>query len=753
TLDELALGERVFFLSVPLRPRGRGQLARESMQAAWTDLADRLAMPRRAPSAGMRQEAGKRARAIEQAIPAAFRPRPVTPAQMAWLHGHAQQRGLYIDAHPDPAGAAALGEQLLVRSAASLPSAILDEGGQSDVVDRSVRGWSPLARRFVKVTGQDAPERPSYQVLLALADVPADGMVFPGSEFLGNVDDAGVDADFAMRLNVRSSEEVAAKNRRAVAGLNDQFAQREGELSTGPHMLDQAAADLTEYQAQLERDKDEVEVETTVVFAVADTSAEAAQERAALLAGYYAGAGYKLVQPLGGQEALWWAMVPGTPVSRVVREFAQITTSNALSVAVPVVSTALGDESGPVLALNISTGQTGVVHHDPAGAATKLDVSGSLAIAGELGAGKSVALKKIASDAADRGGRFIAVDRTESGEWVTMARAIADATVVDVVDPRLSLDPLRVFGAQAGGRIAQSFLTPLLNVSPTSDRGVLLSDVLDPAYLAAQEIRGLGDLVRHLMDGCQLAGAVDLGRLMNVFARKDFGRVIFDGALPPLPLAARAIVFWTRTLELPDRDELQHAHLFEQMKLEKVFGRAVYALMAAVSRQICFSDRTELAVFVVDEAHHMTSSPEGERELTAFVRDGRKHQAAVALGSHDPEADFGDATLRGLIPTRILMRHRDHTLARRGLAWLDLDPADETLVELITQHTSPVDAALNAVPAERRGEALMRDPLGRVGRIKVLLPARPERRQAIGTTPPAAVAGGSRGSSTQAGGA
>ena len=48
--------------------------------------------------------------------------------------------------------------------------------------------------------------------------------------------------------------------------------------------------------------------------------------------------------------------------------------------------------------------------------------------------------------------------------------------------------------------------------------------------------------------------------------------------------------------------------------------------------------------------------------------------SAVALGSHDPEADFGDATLRGLIPTRILMRHRDKTLAKRGLKWLDLDP-------------------------------------------------------------------------------
>ncbi|HLT10736.1 MAG TPA: ATP-binding protein, partial [Micromonosporaceae bacterium] len=552
TLDELALGERVFYLSVPLRPRNRLRLAEESLRAAWADLGDRLALPRRAASDAEVREALDRADAVERAIPAAFRPRRVTPAQMVWLHGHAQQRGLYLDAHPDPPDADS--GEMPHRNAAVLPAAILDEGGRSDLERRGLAGWNPMQRRFLKVTSHDQPEMPSYQALLALADVPADGMVFPGSEFLGQVDDAGVNPDFAVRMTVRSSEEVATRNRRAVAGLNDQYRQREGELSTGPHMLDRATEDLAELQAELDKDKDEVEVEATVIFAVASAHPEETQERADQLRTYFAGAGYKVVQPLGGQEALWWAMIPGTPVTRVVREFAQITTSAALSAAVPVVSTKLGDDTGPLLALNVSTGQTGVVHHDPAGAATKLDVSGSLAIAGELGAGKSVALKKIASDAVDRGGRFIAVDRTESGEWATMATSIVNATVVDVLTPRYSLDPLRVFGLSTGGRIAQSFLTPLLNIAPTSHRGVLLADVLDPTYLQRHQIHGLGELVAHLHDGCELPDAHDLGRLMNVFARKDFGQVIFDATLPALSLDARAIVFWTRTLELPDRD-------------------------------------------------------------------------------------------------------------------------------------------------------------------------------------------------------
>ncbi|MDO5501468.1 MAG: ATP-binding protein, partial [Propionibacteriaceae bacterium] len=196
------------------------------------------------------------------------------------------------------------------------------------------------------------------------------------------------------------------------------------------------------------------------------------------------------------------------------------------------------------------------------------------------------------------------------------------------------------------------------------------------------------------------------------------------------------IVIRTHTLQLPSREELEHEHLFEQLGLEKIYGRALNALIAAIARHVCFRDTSVLAGFVVSEAHSMTISFEGERELVDFVRDGRKHRAVVLLDSHDPEADFGSPTLRGLIPTRILMRHRDKTLAKRGLAWLDLDPEDESLVEMVRHDTSPLAPGGKKVPAHRRGEATMRDMSGNVGRVKILLPARAERAAAI-------VAGGS----------
>ena len=348
-------------------------------------------------------------------------------------------------------------------------------------------------------------------------------------------------------------------------------------------------------------------------------------------------------------------------------------------------------------------------------------------------------LMSLAGDVIDRGGRLIIADRTAKGEWATWAESVTSSVVVDACDPVISLDPIRVFGPQAGSRILQTFLTPLLNVAPTSDRGVLLSDVLDPAYLGTHGLDSCGGVLTHLHQGCALPGAHELARLINVFAKRDLGRVIFDGSIRPLNLAdVRAVVIRTHTLALPSREELENAHLFAQLGLEKLFGRALNALIAALARHVCFADTSMLAGFVVSEAHSMTISFEGERELVEFVRDGRKHRAVVLLDSHDPQADFGSPTLRGLIPTRILMRHRDKTLATRGLAWLDLDENDQDLVELVRTGLSPVVDG-QAVPEHRRGECLIRDMSGNIGRGKILLPSAPARNAAIRTAGAAAV--------------
>lgn len=740
TLDAIGIGQRVYWLAKPLNENNSKAALLDSGGAAFADFKDFLGLPRGGVSPKEVTRRLEQAQRVIASIPAVFRPEPATPAQMMWLHLHAQQRGLFADMGlPEVRGDVA--EQLLTpRSGASLSEPLLDEGGQSDLDRKQLSSWNPLERRYLKVTQPHIPGESvsSYQALTVLADVPPDGMLFPGSEFLGRLDESGLEVDWAMRLAVRSSDQVAKQNRKALINLNEQFSQRDGELSSsGMNALERAAVDLAEYSKILDSDKLEVEAQATIVFATGAPDPKGAMEQARALTDYFSVAGYKLAQPLGYQEDLWWAMVPGAPANRAVREFAQITTSRALSATVPFASTDLGDVSGSLLGINISTGRHGAVLHDIAGASFR-DVSGSMGIAGALGSGKSVLMKKLCGDVVDRGGQIVVPDRTVVGEWAHWAESVTEAVIVDIAAPQVSLDPLRMYGLEVGGRITKSFLTTLLNVAPTKRLGVALSEVLDPAYLAEHQLTGLGDVLAYLRSGSasleDADAARELSRMMNVFARTDLGRVVFDNSLRPLKPTAPAIIIRTHTLELPNTEELLTPQLFEQMSVEKIFGRATYALIAGLAKQICFADRSRLGVFPIDECHHVTNNSEGERFIKDFVRDGRKHQAAVILGSHDPEADFGSETLRGLIPTRIQMRQTDKNLARKGLKWLDMDPGDEDLLDMLVNNTSP--SGPSGVPETRRGEAFMRDSSGNVGRIKVLAPSLPARNEAVRTSPP-----------------
>jgi hypothetical protein len=79
----------------------------------------------------------------------------------------------------------------------------------------------------------------------------------------------------------------------------------------------------------------EVEVEATVIFAVGGETADIAQARARYVAADYKASDFLLEAPLGGQEELWWAMQPGTPTSRIVRDLAQITTGREFASGLP----------------------------------------------------------------------------------------------------------------------------------------------------------------------------------------------------------------------------------------------------------------------------------------------------------------------------------------------------------------------------------------------------------------------------------
>lgn len=733
SLEEISLGERVYWLSIPLAAGNWRTRSRAAWRAGFDQFREQLALPRSVPTKAEVTAAMAAATQLEHRIPAGFHARPATVAEQVWIALRSQHRGLVADgAAPDEA--AGIDEVPATQLPTAMPRPWLDEGGQSDLSPSELKRFLPFNRRYLKVQSPYS-EEPSYQVMQAVVAGPKGGWLMPGVEWISRVEQYEVDVDWAIRLTVTPAEAVKRRNKRAEEQLIDQVQQQSGTnaITGSGSDLVEIGETLAAYHASLNASDKEVEVEATVIFAVGGETADIAQARARYVAADYKASDFLLEAPLGGQEELWWAMQPGTPTSRIVRDLAQITTGREFASGLPLVSCFLGDDRGIRLGDNITTGRHTPILIDLHGN-IRADSSGSFGVVSELGGGKSVLLKTIAGDVLDRGGRIVAIDRTNAREYATFAQSLtgAQARVVDILEPEWSLDPIRVLGPDKGARMVQSLFALMLNVDPVEPRGVELSRLLEAEYMAKNGITSLGSLMTHLAELTDNTIATELLHLIRVVATKDFGKVLFDETIPALDLSADAIVFTTRGLPLPDRAEVEKEHLFKQLPLEKKFGRAMYAVLTQLTREACFMDIYRLALAVFDEAHHITASRDGEAELQTFFRDGRKHGAAAAVGSHDP-ADFGDEVTRGLIKIRFVMRQTDEKLARRALEWLGLPVTVDTVRE-VTQNLSPMGADRQVAP-ERRGEGIMRDIRGRYGKFRKTLPARPERRQAVMSTP------------------
>ncbi|MBB5918779.1 energy-coupling factor transporter ATP-binding protein EcfA2 [Nocardia transvalensis] len=671
----------------------------------------------------------KKAKEILSRIGGDFEPAPVPASLFQWLWEHYLSRGAGGDpVTPTQAGV------LDDATAAVFRSAALDEGAQSDSNRRVRPSFVPV----IKVVQPEYDYWPSYQAMMTPHSFPYSGMTFPGgSEFLTVLD--GFDdvvVDWGIRVSTRPAEQVLKSNEQNLRRLGEQMDQRDQEVSFAQNTLMSKAQALGEYNHHFEVNGGESEVSFTTVIAVGGPSQELTMDAVNKIKRRYKRFQVEMTAPLGAQVDLWSMMIPGSPARRAYDDFAHIIPSDMWAGFVPFTTNQIGDDSGPVIGVNLLSGNFEPIHFGIMEAALH-DLSASFAVTGELGSGKSYFLKLMAVLVNDMGGQFLAIDRSQVGEWEHFARSIDDAVVIDLSNPTVSLDPLRLFPPRVAGERALDSILPLLDLSPTSGAGAVMGSLLSQKGIAEHGIRSMLDLfntVRRLRDeGRHGEEYADLAaRLSTIVDRMP---VLFDPKLRTLRLDAAATVVRSHNLALPSAEELTTPHLYNRLPLTKRLGTALYELVGVAARDAFLTDNGRFGLLVGDEAHHFTQTQVGGAVTSDFSRDGRKHLAAIGLASHDPATDFQGAA-HNLIPNRFVFRQRDETLARNSLEWLGVDLQEAPfLLQILREETSPPVGTGRQVPEERRGEMFMRDALNRIGRGKILGPARPDRAEAISSTP------------------
>ncbi|WP_331736754.1 ATP-binding protein (plasmid) [Streptomyces canus] len=743
-LEEMELTGRTDWLAVPLPAASPKDMLASAFRAARAEVSSALGLMPAPISAEEIAEWSAQAERMQARWPTGVTMRPATEAEILWIYGHSARRGLAEPFLPDGTEPAMRGRG---RTVAALGELVLAEGG-TDFAARQSPG-NPFQRRYLQASSEWGD---SYQAMLALSEMP-EAFALPGAAYLQQLDDLAYPVDWAARLVITPGRKAEAKSRRRARHLRSQAAEYEGDPAGPPTSIAKNEADNNEFRERVSSSEREVEIQAMVTLAVWGATPNEAQDRAAALAHDFGSTDYTFARPVGEQANLWRAMLPGCRTPRALTGYAQTLLSRDFALAMPWCGSALGDERGGLFGLQLASGGARPVLIDAA-RGPRENASASMAFIGELGAGKSVGLKTAVYNVLARGhqpgkphsrGRAVIVDRTKEEEWARFATACPGTTQIIRIDQHaeVSLDPLRLFNADSpkiAARFCESFLTLLLGVKPMELEGVALSEAVEAVL--ARPAPSMSALIAELTDRGHSddPAARTLARKLKAVARKDLAAVVFDDTLPVVDTRrADAVVFAVNSLQLPKKAELASAHRIERLEFEKVLGRAVMYLIAAVARETAMASKDEFAVAVFDECWYLTSSDEGLELLLELMRDGRKHNAAAYVGSHDPD-DIGPAEsekgaiIRGLIPHRLMFRQTTRALAVRGLDFLGVDSADPDLIDLVTSGLSPIDLPEDERFA-RAGECLYRDLAGRVGLMKVLIPFDAAVARAIHTTP------------------
>jgi hypothetical protein len=611
-------------------------------------------------------------------------------------------------------------------SLSRLVEATIREGGSPDDDDR------PWHRRYLRA---ETAAGVSYQTFAAVADTPQE-FAFPGglSEWLMAADHLPFPVDWACRVRAVPNQAAARSATRQQRELAGQVGEYAGEPAGPPPSLAAAMDAVDDERAQLAAHPNEPELHVGMIYAVwADTLAEL-EARAGWLQTIYGGSEYHLPRPTGGQLDLFEAMLPGGSTPRVCQDYRQYLLPAGLAAGMPFAGAELGDDAGMLLGLSRDAGCARPMLLDPA-AGPRHDRDGSVAAFGCLGSGKSYLAKRLASAVVWRGGRMLLVDRTQAGEYVRFAAAMADTGVSTQVvsidgDSGLLLDPLRVFTGEDAAQIAGGYLGLVCGAEPTSLEAATLARAVRQVQAAGGRLADVLGALDALADqGDEYRHARELALRLGAIAEHRFGAPAWSADGTSVDTDADCTVIHLPNLAIPSREVLLSEHLSRRLQVEQVCSLGLLYLVAALARWVAYADPDRFAALCLDEAWALTTTLPGQQLLLDVLRDGRKHNAAGWVFSQHP-ADL-PPMLRDLVSTRFVFGLTGDA-AREGLAWLGVDPAPHTLdlLDAWAARREPHQDPDGSGPPD----CLMRDAAGRVGHLQVA-PAEPDLHPAFESNP------------------
>lgn len=675
---------------------------------------------------------------VFQALPRSVAAVRTQPELLDWVYDRATLRGVFVPDKPHMYGR---GEGPAIRPGTNgFPEVTIDEAaeGTSLMADFLKRfdekdpeldfAKSTLRNNFKalmesSVIGVERPDfrsadfpvgATSYQGVLAVSGYPTrmDNMF---SGFTSIVDQAtGMDGDFVMRLSYAPHMESNAALTKTLKNLQDEDeANTKSTLDRSDY--DDRRREVLSYHRAIRDEKSPVPMRVTTIFAFGAANLPDARNGMRAIRTKMGQAGFRTFQPTGGKRELWEAMLPGVAAGTLTNGLAGLTTARLLAGYAPARHYMLGDGVGVPVATNNSNALGQIIHMDLLDATSRGNAS--ITVTGAQGKGKSHLMKALVGWMNDLRQYTIMLD--PQGEWATYASQFSSHQIIDLVNPTVSIDPLKLIDDEKiASEMLVDLLIPMFGIPSDSEAAAEFAVFVSPdsrrLHPVRNTTRGVFEdlLARKLPVFAPIRGVIRTmltTPMMAAFVDPEInGRVV---NLPPASMTEHNIVFMTKGLRLP-----RPGTPLNQMNPLERYTFLVNTAVAKLSAWR-FDQVTETGAFVGDEM----SFYKGSEVLKPLIQDqdraGRKFKKFVIAGSQT--ADEFDQDEYALVRNRFVMGQERRDNSIKALRYAEFEPT-ERLVETHIHDTSPLDPGNNKKPmAGRAGEGYFNDGVNK-GRIQVL---------------------------------